>query len=51
MQPLEALAEERLVIGPAVMEDGLGERGEHLRRHRRRPGGEEVPLLGHGPSD
>ena len=36
-------------VGRAVVEHRLGERGEHLRRHRRRPGREQVALLRHRP--
>ena len=46
-EPLEALAEDRPVVGAAVVDDRLGERREHLGRHRGRSRGEEVPLLGH----
>src|SRR6185312_13835425 len=44
---LEALPEDQAVVGRAVVDDRLCEGGKHLRRHRRRPRGEEVPLLGH----
>ena len=46
-EPLERLAEELLVVGPAVVEHRLGERGQHFRRHRRRPRGEQIALVGH----
>ena len=35
------------VIACAMVDDRLGERGEHLRRDRRRPRRQQVLLLGH----
>ena len=43
----EAALEDDAEVGTAVVHDGLGHRGEHLRRHRRRPRGHQVALLRH----
>jgi len=50
-EPRQAALVDRPEIGAAVMDDRLGERGEHLRRHGRRPGSEEVLLACHQPRD
>ena len=47
LQPAEHARVDLAEVGRAVVEDRLGERGEHLRRHGRRAGREEVPLLRH----
>ena len=46
LQPLEALLVGRLEVRAAVMDDRQRHRGEHLRRHRRRPRGHQIALLG-----
>ena len=47
LEPLKCPFVDDPEIRRSVVEDGLGERGEHLRRHGRRPGREQVPLLHH----
>ena len=47
LQPREHLEEDRLEVGRAVVDDRLGERRQHLRRHGRRPRREEIALLRH----
>ena len=49
LQPLEHARVDLAEVRRAVVDDRLGERGEHLRRHGRRPGREQVPLLRHRP--
>ncbi len=49
-QPLEAAPEDLAVVGAPVVDDRLGECRQHLGGHGRRPGGEQVPLAGHGLS-
>ena len=41
------LEEDRLEVGRAVVDDRLGERRQHLGRHGRRAGREEIALLRH----
>jgi hypothetical protein len=43
----EAAVVDRAEVRAAVVDDRLGERGEHLRRHRRGAGREQVALLRH----
>jgi hypothetical protein len=43
----EAALVDLAVVAGAVVDDGLGERGEHLGRHGRRARREQVLLLGH----
>ena len=46
-QPREAALVDIAVVARTVVDDGLGERGQHLRRHGRRPRRQQVALLGH----
>src|SRR5919108_2710442 len=46
-QPREAALVDLAVVALAMVDNGLGERGEHLGRYRCRPRGEEVAALGH----
>jgi hypothetical protein len=43
----QAALVDRAKVGAAVMNDRLGKRCEHLRRHGRRPGREQVLLSSH----
>ena len=47
LQPAEHARVDLAEVRRAVVQDRLRERGEHLRRHRGRPGREQVPLLRH----
>ena len=47
-QALERRGEDRAEVGPAVVDDRLRQRREHLRRDGRRPRSHQVPLLGQG---
>ena len=47
LQPREHARVDLAEVRCAVVEHRLGQRGEHLRRHRRRPGREQVPLVRH----
>jgi hypothetical protein len=49
-QPREHTLVDRQELGTAVVDDGRADRREHLGRHRRRPGREQVPLGRHVPS-
>ena len=46
-QPREDALVDLPVVAGTVMDDRLRERGEHLRRHGRRPRREQVALPGH----
>ena len=50
LQAGEALLVDLAVVTLAVVDDRLGELGEHLRWHGRRPRRQQVALLGHLPS-
>ena len=50
LQAVEALAVDRPEVVGAMVDDRSGHRGQHLRRHRRRPGREEVALGRHVPA-
>ena len=47
LQPAEHPRVHLAEVRRAMVDHLLGERGEHLRRHRGRPGREQVPLLRH----
>jgi hypothetical protein len=49
-QPGQHTLVDRQELGTAVVDDGRADRREHLGRHRRRPGREQVPLGRHVPS-
>ena len=49
-QPGQHALVDRQEVGAAVVEHGRADRREHLGRHGRRPGREQVPLRRHVPS-
>ena len=49
LQPAEHAGVDLVEVRRAMVQHRLRERGEHLRRHRGRPGREQVPLLRHRP--
>lgn len=48
-QPGEHIRVERAVVRPAMVDDGLRDRRQHLGRRGRRPRCHQVALLGHDP--
>ena len=46
-QPREAALVDLAVVARTMVDDRLGQRRQHLRRHRRRPRREQVALPGH----